>query len=60
MDRVRQWLKLDELLEKERQVGFHVLVLHFIFDCDISEKVTKSFIGIATWVKGTFIRESKN
>ena len=23
MDRVRQWLKLDELLEKERQVGHH-------------------------------------
>ena len=58
MDRVRQWLKLDELLEKERQVGFRVLVLHFIFYCDISEKVTKSFIGIATWVKGTFIKKN--
>ncbi|XP_050423649.1 CXXC-type zinc finger protein 1-like [Adelges cooleyi] len=48
MERVRQWLKLDELVEKERQIrhrmstraGVLALMLHSTYDHDMMERLT--------------------
>lgn len=46
MERVRQWLKLDELFEKERQIrtamaqraGLLPLILHSTFDHELQQQ----------------------
>lgn len=49
LERMRQWLKLDELLEKERQLrtsmasraGVLALMLHSTYNHEVMEKYTK-------------------
>ncbi|CAH1978378.1 unnamed protein product [Acanthoscelides obtectus] len=49
LERVRQWLKMDELLEKERQIrssmanraGVLALVLHSTYNHELMEQITK-------------------
>lgn len=50
MERVRQWLKMDELLEKERQIrqamasraGVLALMLHSTYNHEVMEQITKA------------------
>lgn len=50
MERVRQWLKMDELLEKERQIrqsmasraGVLALMLHSTYNHEVMEEITKA------------------
>lgn len=50
LERVRQWLKLDELLEKERQIrqtmtnraGVLALMLHSTYNHQVMEEITKA------------------
>uniref|UniRef100_A0AB39CFD3 CXXC-type zinc finger protein 1 n=1 Tax=Colaphellus bowringi TaxID=561076 RepID=A0AB39CFD3_9CUCU len=50
LERVRQWLKLDELLEKERQIrtsmanraGVLALMLHSTYNHELMERITKA------------------
>ena len=60
MERVRCWMKLDELMEKERQgkdcmsrrAGVLNLMLHSTFNHEVMEKVqmvARSSLKIASW-----------
>lgn len=50
LERVRQWLKMDELLEKERQLrqsmasraGVLALMLHSTYNHELMEQITKA------------------
>ncbi|XP_018568188.1 CXXC-type zinc finger protein 1 isoform X2 [Anoplophora glabripennis] len=50
LERVRQWLKMDELLEKERQIrtsmasraGVLALMLHSTYNHELMERITKA------------------
>ncbi|XP_017776789.1 PREDICTED: CXXC-type zinc finger protein 1 [Nicrophorus vespilloides] len=50
LERVRQWLKMDELLEKERQIrqamasraGVLALMLHSTYNHEVMEEITKA------------------
>ncbi|XP_063925339.1 CXXC-type zinc finger protein 1 [Zophobas morio] len=50
LERVRQWLKMDELLEKERQIrnsmasraGVLALMLHSTYNHEVMEQITKA------------------
>lgn len=50
LERVRQWLRMDELLEKERQIrnsmasrsGVLALMLHSTYNHDVMEQITKA------------------
>lgn len=50
LERVRQWLKLDELLDKERQIrtsmanraGVLALMLHSTYNHELMERITKA------------------
>lgn len=49
MERVRQWLKIDELVEQERQIrnnmmtraGVLALMLHATYDHEIAEQMSQ-------------------
>lgn len=50
LERVRQWLKMDELLEKERHIrqtmasraGVLALMLHSTYNHEVMEEITKA------------------
>lgn len=67
MERVRQWLKLDELFEKERQIrtamaqraGLLPLILHSTFNHELMQQQYSGHPG-ATQESGDILPSNKN
>ena len=60
MDRVRQWLKIDELFEQERQVQSKILYSTFVGQINLSHHQEKDIISRRAGVLGLMLHSTFN